>query len=282
MASTDASPLRSFSRLSTSTFIRPPPLNSSITPSQNAGSGSAPPDTIILSAWNNAAQRHMSKYISGYTTLYPNARLLLLTTTTPDLVYRTTSSQNATLSPVVDALCAQPNDRLLIHCFSNGGAYKFTELCTAYRNTTGNVLPIRAMILDSGPDNGRSFKRSLAAVVQGLPKQWHLRIPGMFIAYILVGVVWLRSFFNQKSAIEKMYKNLNEPKVIDINARRCYVYSQADDMVWWKEIEAHSQDAEAKGWKTAKEKFEGSMHVGHVRLDGQRYWKIVTDTWENS
>lgn len=28
------------------------------------------------------------------------------------------------------------------------------------------------------------------------------------------------------------------------------------------------------------ERFEGGRHVAHVRVDGERYWRVVGESWE--
>lgn len=68
---------------------------------------------------------------------------------------------------------------------------------------------------------------------------------------------------------------LNDSSLISKECRRCYVYSKTDDLIPWKDVEGHADDAEERGWIVEKERFEGSEHVAHMRLDPQRYWKIV-------
>jgi hypothetical protein len=65
-------------------------------------------------------------------------------------------------------------------------------------------------------------------------------------------------------------------------ARRCYIYSDADESVKAKDVEDHVDEARRKGWVASAEKFRGSPHVGHMRLDSAKYRKIVEELWDRS
>lgn len=63
--------------------------------------------------------------------------------------------------------------------------------------------------------------------------------------------------------------------------RRTYIYSREDELVDWKGVEKYAGEADAKGFTVRKEKFEGSAHVSHARHDGNRYWRVVEETWQD-
>lgn len=60
--------------------------------------------------------------------------------------------------------------------------------------------------------------------------------------------------------------------------RRAYIYSPADLLTNYRDVEAHAAEAEAKGFSVALEKYENSAHVAHLRKDESRYWDIVKRT----
>lgn len=52
-------------------------------------------------------------------------------------------------------------------------------------------------------------------------------------------------------------------------------------MVDWLDVEAHAQDAVKSGFVVRSEKFEGSGHCAHMRVEGgTRYWAIVKEMWQ--
>lgn len=56
---------------------------------------------------------------------------------------------------------------------------------------------------------------------------------------------------------------------------RCYIYSDADELVDWHDVEKHASDSEVSGWAVHRELFQGTPHVGHMRAEPDRYWGIV-------
>lgn len=65
---------------------------------------------------------------------------------------------------------------------------------------------------------------------------------------------------------------------------RTYIYSPEDEMVEYRHVERHAEEAREKraGVKVRTERFEGSRHVAHMRLDPERYWRVVGDTWRDA
>jgi len=105
-----------FSRLSTAVYIHEPPINlTTAFPTES--------DLILLPAWLDAAPRHIAKYTTGYGHLYPSARILVIKTTLPDVIYRSIASNQQRVTPALEILLAlPPNAKVLLHLFSNGGA----------------------------------------------------------------------------------------------------------------------------------------------------------------
>ena len=68
---------------------------------------------------------------------------------------------------------------------------------------------------------------------------------------------------------------MNDPHIIDIRAKKSYISSKTDDLVGWRDVENHADDAEAKGWVVRRDELEDSQHVAHVRVDEGQYWEIV-------
>ncbi len=53
-------------------------------------------------------------------------------------------------------------------------------------------------------------------------------------------------------------------------------------MVDWRDVEAHSKEAEDLGYIVEREKFEGSGHAGHMLKNSERYWEAVRKVWGES
>jgi hypothetical protein len=240
------------------------------------------PSTIVVLAWAEAQPRHVSKYTSTYSKLYPNARILLITTGWADFVYRSDDVQQRRLAPAVATLQADSDAKFLVHLFSNGGSKQLNNLNAAFSKETQKLLPIQALVLDSAPGRA-TFWRSVWTMLLTLPRQRYLRPPLFLISVLIIGAVWLVTHLTGATdVIERVRQDLNNTRLMEREARRCYIYSDADESVESKDVEDHAEDARRRGWIASTEKFVGSAHVGHLRLDSVRYWKIVQELWEQS
>ncbi|XXG97917.1 hypothetical protein Hte_004233 [Hypoxylon texense] len=103
------------------------------------------------------------------------------------------------------------------------------------------------------------------------------------VAFIVSLWVWHNplSIISGEDILSKNAKTHNDPDFVK-QTNRSYIYGKADVMVEWKHVEKHAIDAAAKGFVVRREVFEHSAHVSHMRTDGGRYWKIVTETWEKA
>ena len=270
-------PLRpSFTRINKSIYLHEPGT-SPPAPSQRSSSD---PDTILLLAWAAAPIKNVAKYTAQYESLYPRSRILLFTTPFSDLIFHTNTSQGAILAPVVDLLRKDPDQKILAHLFSNGGSYKLRELATAYKRTTGQRLPINALILDSAPGRPR-FRNTIAAMKTALPKVFPLWLLGVLLIYIYLSCVYLRHRISGRNAITQyIWESLNNNELIDPAARRLYVASKRDDMVSFEDIVAHAAVARERGSEVRLEEFVDTKHVAHAMVDKARYWRLVQETWE--
>jgi hypothetical protein len=76
-----------------------------------------------------------------------------------------------------------------------------------------------------------------------------------------------------------------DPDFLKSEVRRTYIFSKTDDMVKWQDVVDHADEARAKAaelgteLEVRTEEFAGSGHVSHARVDGDRYWGIVRETW---
>jgi len=63
---------------------------------------------------------------------------------------------------------------------------------------------------------------------------------------------------------------------------RLYFYSNADAMVPWSSVERHLSVITKKNIPFRAEKYLGSQHVSHAKMDPNRYWGAVAETWDRA
>ncbi|KAL2812095.1 hypothetical protein BJX63DRAFT_262663 [Aspergillus granulosus] len=271
-------PLSPFKQLSSCIYIQEPE-----TSVEDPGNS---PRTIVLAFWMNAFSRSLVKYVAEYRRLAPNARIIFIRTSSSEFMLRPTKrAQYARLAPAVEVLKTLPPDSpVFIHMFSNGGVFAVTHLLEAYQKATGHPLRVSSTVIDSAPGTA-TLSAAIKAFSYVLPKRWILRLLAKVLLY-----AYLTSMFVLGKAVSKVLgirdavavarQVINDGRVMRgldkvSPPRRCYIYSDADELVDWKDVERHASDAESKGFAVRREKFLGSEHVAHMKADPERYWNTV-------
>ncbi|KAB8233494.1 hypothetical protein BDV23DRAFT_159487 [Aspergillus alliaceus] len=268
--------LSPYTKLSPSIYIQEPQSR----PSPNETNPH--PKTIILAFWMNALPRALTKYVTEYTRLAPSARIIILLSSSSDFTTCSTKrAQQARLAPAVEAIQAEASsqDPVFVHMFSNGGVFTTINLLSTYQARTGQPLRISSTILDSAPGVA-TVSGALKAFSYVLPRPWVLRLvcqAALWVIFVLGAAV--RRVIRVSDAVSVAREAINDRRLVcgggDGVRRRCYVYSDADELVDWRDVERHADEAEAKGWSVRREKFVGSQHVSHMKYDPERYWGIM-------
>ncbi|KAL4983529.1 hypothetical protein BDW68DRAFT_168793 [Aspergillus falconensis] len=274
----EADGMASFTKLSSCIYIQEPDNSADYTGEY--------PRTIVIAFWMNAFSRSLVKYIAGYRWLAPRARIIIIRTSSTEFILRPTkSAQYARLAPAVEALRAVPADSpVFIHMFSNGGVFAVTHLLEAYQRATGHLLRISSTVIDSAPGTA-TLSATFKAFSFVLPKTWILRLLSKIVLYAYLASMFalgkaVGKLFGVRDAVSVARQAINDGKLMHGSdtaslPSRCYIYSDADELVNWKDIEKHASDAESKGFIVRREKYTGSEHVAHMRADPERYWNTV-------
>lgn len=155
------------------------------------------------------------------------------------------------------------------------------KIAKAYQINMGRALPVTAIVFDSCP--GRSTVRAIVlSGTVGLSNffmkilvSWFLR--SLYILYVFS--FWLRG---SQEWIERARNVITDKAVFDVNTRRLYIYSVADDMNSYKDIEEHIVNARELGYAVDVGVFEGSGHVAHMMQEPGRYWDLVQRFWKQA
>jgi hypothetical protein len=264
-----AKPLADFDKIGHNTYL------------YTAGSYTSTQPLVLLFSWNAAAAKHIAKYTVAYRKLFPTARIVLIRCFTAD-VFRKESAGARNLGPALETVRAhvKAGGQVLVHIFSNGGGSQLVVFTKAWKKMEGAMFPIRAQIFDSSPGKG-DWKRSHAAIVASLPRTRIWQLFGFFtVHFVLLLVFFFNVLLKRENAMVVMCRQLNNPTLFDLKTPRVYLYSKADEMVGWEEVEEHADDAEGLGRHVKKVRFETSAHTGHIREDEGAYWGAVLEAWK--
>ncbi|OHF02474.1 hypothetical protein CORC01_02169 [Colletotrichum orchidophilum] len=273
-----AGPLPAMQELSPTTFLYDPP---SAVPDPNS------PKLVAIFSWMSAQDVHIAKYTSRYMAMYPSASILLVKC--PFIHTLSTRISKRQIKPAVPVIRTLADStppfssetgrapQLLFHVFSNGGATnlaKFLELYADADRAGRLELPSYVTIYDSCP-GGFHWMRSYRALSASMPR---ILAP---LAHVFIGWFWLFHVpLGRVGFFGKMWAALRQKALLGSERRRAYLYSKEDEMIYWADVERHADESAEVGFKVRKERFDGSQHVAHAKLDSSRYWGLVRDVWD--
>lgn len=271
--STKLQPFPGFNRISSSVWEYSP-----ASPLCTSGKLSLP-GLIILFPWTNGKPRHIQKYICGYTQLFPQSSIIVVTTTLTDLVFRRSSQKQKALQTTISHIIEQYSETtILAHCFSEGGSNKAVEFSEAYLDRAGSRLPVASLVLDSTPGCAR-FSNLCNAFNNTLPDIAVVRLLGFPFAATVIG--FLALFGKENAVISRTRRRLNDAQSWELkNMSRTYVYSKTDALISFEDVEEHAEESASVGIAVQKVRFEASSHCNHIKEGEEKYWKAVMDCWE--
>ncbi|KAM5442784.1 hypothetical protein MferCBS31731_002170 [Microsporum ferrugineum] len=257
--------------------------------------GSASTTLVTLCTWlGGATPRRIQKYIDGYRVLYPNSRILLITTYILEITILPFSVLHARLGPARDiirrlvyaAAEREGGCSILLHIFSHGGCNTAIQLALSLRNDPGHPplelgAHLRGIIFDCCP-GGPSFSRAYQAAALSLPRSPPLaRTAGKTLLFPAIGLITVLQQTGWMSSVQQLRAQLNNPTIFGTTARRLYLYSTADQMVGWEDVESHQAEARAR-LECAIDgvAFPDSPHCALVRDHAARYWKAIERNWD--
>ncbi|KAH8892854.1 DUF829-domain-containing protein [Thozetella sp. PMI_491] len=269
--------------------------------SQDDCKSPAAPRTIILCTWGDGSRKHIAKYIDGYRTLYPASRLILVQSTMFESMFHTVDKHTRSMLPFLDAVFTptgadkgvdDEHPRTLVHIMSNSGGLSFVSSIMAYQNLTSygqkKPFPHTLLVCDSTP-GGLSFMQVVSRASRAMAiatASWSpLPVNAMHGFWAIVMFITLsvsRLVFGGKEIGWKYEEGIRDPNLTSPNTTRLYLYSQADELVDWKEVEKNIAIVKGKGYNCLAERFEKSPHVGHAHFYPERYWGAIADAWESA
>lgn len=235
---------------------------------------------ILLFTWMGALPKHIAKYTLSYRRLFPSAKILLIRCELAD-VFKKSPILQPQLQPAFSLAEQHVNagGELLVHSFSNGGGTLLVEFAKMWVKRRGAALPMRAQVVDSAPGKG-GWRRSYAAISVSLPRNGFTRVfGGLAVWMFLFSVFVWNGLLRRENAMLVMTRLLNDAGLFDVRAPRVYLYSKADAMVGYEEVEEHAALAREAGRTVVPVCFEKSPHAGHIREDEGKYWGAVMKAW---
>ncbi|KAJ5278625.1 hypothetical protein N7478_003997 [Penicillium angulare] len=254
------------------------------------------PTTIIIYGWGDGMPKNVSKYTDGFHELYPSARILVVLSKTFHASSQPLDDRIEAMMPLVDTIFPTPTgsspdepERVLIHAMSNTGGIFLAATFVAYqqRHGTDKKFPHQLLVCDSTP-GGLHFPSQVArwsrAMAVGTAKffPWPLIITqGLWYVYL-----WANWALEQLKGTEPSgnwaVRTCLDHSICPTDVTRLYLYSKEDEIIWWEDLEENVAGVKAQGFPAELEMFDGSPHVGHMRLHPEQYWNRITNCWKET
>lgn len=252
------------------------------------------PTTIVIFGWGDGMPKHVSKYADGYHELFPCARIIVVLSRTLHASNQPEESRIQAMMPVVDLIFPTPTgsggdeeERVLLHAMSNTGGIFVAAAVVAYqrRHGTDKQFPHKLLVCDSTPgslDFGSQVGRWSRAMAVGTSKYfpWPFIVTqGLWYAFLWANYAleWMRG--SEPSGVWAT-RVMNDKSITSVDPTRLYLYSKEDEIIWWEDLEEAVAQVRSLGFSTDMEMFEGSPHVGHMRLHPEQYWNKILGCWQ--
>ncbi|KAL2202196.1 hypothetical protein CC79DRAFT_1338293 [Sarocladium strictum] len=279
-------------QLSPSCFLYPP-LPTSTGISATYTHSLAGPQVVLLTTWVFALDNHIAKYVAKYRELFPDATIIVAKSFLRHFFWWPAARNE--LVPVADAIYGITKDHqeetrppMLLHLFSNTGLSTSWQLDNVFeakqKKENKPQPPKRVTIFDSSPGRYEYWSVALSLLHGIPPGQWLQTLILVPLAHLLSGGLFIYCrILGQEDWPTKWGKAANNPSRVQ-EVCRSYAYSSADRLVQAPAVEAHAEDARRRGFRVVDMVDFGakSLHVAHARSDPARYWKLVSDTWEEA
>ncbi|KAJ6098871.1 hypothetical protein N7467_000406 [Penicillium canescens] len=253
------------------------------------------PTTIIISGWGDGMPKHVSKYSDGFHELFPSSRIIVILSGTLQASNQQEEARIEAMMPVVDTIFPTPTgsggeeERVLIHAMSNTGAIFAAAAVVGYqrRHGTDKTFPHKLLICDSTPgslDFASQVGRWSHAMAVGTAKffPWPAIITqGLWYIFLWANCALERLRGSEPSGVWAN-RVMTDKSITSTDSHRLYLYSKEDEIIGWKDLEENVAGVKALGWPVDLEMFEGSPHVGHMRLHPEQYWNKISNAWKQA
>lgn len=276
-----------FTALSDQVFVRNPEASDEPAPDGH-------PDVVMVYGWGDGLPKHVAKYAEGFRVIYPRAKQILVLSPISKAMFNDLGQRSQLMMPVVKELFPEGPDAegvpktILAHTMSNTGAVNYAATANAFKELYKAPFPHQLLSMDSTPgsttlswSNLVRWSRAMALGTAGF-FPWPFSVTQSIWAFFLLINGTYEGLIGRESAGGWSRRAANDDAYEAKGARKLYMYSKEDDLIGWEDIEEHVAETRKLGWQADVEVFEGSGHVGHMRMHGEQYWKAITESWKRA
>ncbi|GJD04256.1 Paxu protein [Colletotrichum higginsianum IMI 349063] len=259
------------------------------------------PRVVVIYSWGDAVPKHVAKYADGFRKLFPHARQIAVLAPILKALGQDLETRANNMKPVIDlaypdvntsatttTTTAPDEDAVLLHVMSNTGGINYAGTLYAYQQKYGRPMPHRLSSYDSTPGSvvltRANLRRWSLAMTLGTAGwfPWPFAVTQCIMAVFLLLNQAFEYLVGRESAPVFSVKAIGDPKYVSKGSRKLYLYSKEDPLIGWEDIEANMAESKGRGYAYNSVMFEGTGHVGHMRVFPDQYWGAIAAAWRET
>lgn len=229
---------------------------------------------ILLFGWAGC----QDKYLAKYSQIYEEKGLITLRYTAPVKCLFWKRYQMVKIGERLVKLLIDlnfDNHPIIIHCFSNGGAFLYQNFSLAMKNSPKS-LSICGVIFDSAPGRRRmlSLFRAISAIIGGnIVYNFSMSI----IMTMFLSMIWIYEVISNSIFPHPIFQTDPLENLKDESNRwpQHFIYSKADTLIPYTDIEYFANYRKSLGVDVTTLCFESSLHVKHLATNRDCYINSV-------
>ncbi|KAF7542487.1 hypothetical protein G7Z17_g11532 [Cylindrodendrum hubeiense] len=251
------------------------------------------PDAVLIFGWGDCLPKHVAKYADGYRELFPHSKQIVILAPISKAFFTDLQSRSDSMLPILKVLDSMKassgrTPTILAHAMSNTGGTNYASTLNAFKLKYNEPLPHQLLVLDSTPGSPymtwANLKRWSRAMTLGTAAwfPWPFFITQSIWAMVLCANIAVGWVTGREAPAVFSIRAIDDETFESKSARRLFLYGKGDDLITWDDIESYRALATKKGYKTDGEMFEGSGHVGHMRMFPDKYWNAIQESWDQA
>lgn len=229
---------------------------------------------VILFGWAGAED----KYLSVYSKIYEEKGLITLRYISPVKYLFWKQNRMAKIGEKLVKLLNDlnfGNHPIIIHCFSNGGAFQYQFFSQALKQSS-KPMQIKGVIFDSAPGKRRvlSLFRAIRAIRGGNKL---LDIPLCFLMTMFFTTMWLLEIIQNYFTKRRIFQMnpLENLKNEENKWPQHFIYSKGDILIPYQDVEYFASYRKSMGVDVTLKCYDDTPHVRHYPYNRASYTHSV-------
>lgn len=143
----------------------------------------------------------------------------------------------------------------------------------------GTTLPLKEAILDGCPGD-ETFQKAYDGAAVSIPAFLPVQMIGRAVLYPAIGALTSLQHLGIISSVKDLRRDLNDSTLLGSQVRRLYLYSAADRVVNFEDVQSHMEAARELNYQVESVLFKNAQHCSLIMEDEAKYWGVIERFWQ--